>query len=106
MTKSVDNLVDIVVHTQDIRRPLAIAPALAEGRLAICLDRLKGYGFPFGAKKRVAGLRLEATDIDWSWGEGPVVRGPGEAILMMLAGRRVADGDLEGEGTGILASRG
>lgn len=105
MTKPLDNLIDLVVHGQDMRRPLGLPRVIPEERLRPCLDRLKGYGFPFGAKKRVAGLRLEATDFDWVSGEGPVLRGPGEAILMMLAGRRVADADLEGDGTEVLAAR-
>lgn len=105
MTKPVDGLVDLVVHAQDIRRPLGLARVIPEEHLVPCLERLKGFGFPFGAKKRVAGLRLEATDLDWSSGDGPVIRGPGEAMLMMLAGRRVAHQDLAGDGAGELASR-
>ena len=106
MTKPLDNLVDVVVHAQDIRRPLDIPRVIPEARLVPCLDRLKGYGFPFGAKKRVAGLRLEATDFDWASGEGPVVQGPGEVILLMLAGRRVVLGELSGDGAAVLATRG
>jgi len=54
-----------------------------------------------------AGLRLEATDIDWSHGAAgdPVVRGPGEAILMAVLGRGQATADLEGEGVPVLAGR-
>lgn len=105
MTKPADNLVDLVVHAQDMRRPLGRVRQIPEPRLVPCLERLKGFGFPFGAKKRVAGLKLEADDYAWASGEGPLVRGPGEAILMMLAGRAVAVGDLSGEGIATLRSR-
>lgn len=105
MTKSIDGLVDLVVHAQDIRRPLGASRTIPDDRLVACLERLKGYGFPFGAMKRVVGLRLEATDVEWVSGDGPVVRGPGEAILLMLSGRRVADTDLEGDGLEVLAAR-
>ena len=33
-------------------------------------------GSVFGAKRRTKGLRFEATDVDWSWGDGPEVPGP------------------------------
>jgi hypothetical protein len=45
-------------------------------------------------------IRFEATDIDWSHGGGPVASGPGESILMTLAGR--ANGELTGEGADLI----
>ena len=51
-----------------------------------------------GAKKRVAGLRLVATDVDWSHGGGPEVAGPGEAILLAASGRPVALAELRRRG--------
>jgi len=35
-------------------------------------------------------LRLEATDVDWTVGDGPVVRGPAQALLLLLTGRDAA----------------
>jgi hypothetical protein len=72
----VDYLVDVVVHSQDIRRRLRISRAVPEERLIASLARLEGYSLPFGAKKGVAGLGLEATDIDWRSGNGPAGYGP------------------------------
>jgi uncharacterized protein (TIGR03083 family) len=96
---------DMVVHGQDIRRPLGITRAVPEERVRTCLDFVKGKQPIYGAKKRVAGLKLVATDIEWSHGEGPEVRGTAEALLMMLNGRRDALKDLEGNGKATLASR-
>jgi hypothetical protein len=60
----------------------------------------------FAAKKRIAGLQLTDTDMDWSHGHGPEVTGPAEAlVVMMMAGRLVAFDDLSGGGTADLASR-
>jgi hypothetical protein len=59
----------------------------------------------FAAKKRIAGLQLTATDMDWSHGHGPEVTGPAEALVVMMAGRLVAFDDLSGGGTADLASR-
>ena len=44
----------------------------------------------------IEGLRLEATDMDWSWGDGALVSGPAEAILMAL-NRRDVSADLTGD---------
>jgi hypothetical protein len=46
-----------------------------------------------------------ATDLDWAYGEGPEVRGAGEALLMIMGGRRAAVPDLDGPGTATLAAR-
>ena len=59
----------------------------------------------FGAKKRIAGLKLTATDMDWSHGNGPEVTGPAEALVMMMAGRSVALDDLSGEGKAAFVTR-
>lgn len=61
-------------------------------------DFVKDDVHRFGAKKRIAGLKLTATDMDWSHGNGPEVKGPAEALVMMMAGRLVALDDLSGEG--------
>lgn len=104
-TRAVTVLNDMVVHGQDIRRPLGIEREIPEDRLRLSLDFVKNEGFPLHAKKRVAGLRLEATDMDWAHGTGPVVRGTGEALLMILNGRAHALADVEGDGKEILTAR-
>jgi uncharacterized protein (TIGR03083 family) len=96
---------DMVVHSQDIRRPLGINADLPEERVRTCLDFVKGQQPIYGAKKRVAGLKLIATDMDWTHGAGPEVRGTGEALLMILNGRGDALTDVEGPGKETLAAR-
>ena len=51
------------------------------------------------------GLRLVATDLDWSHGAGPEVAGAGEALLMAMAGRKDALKDLSGPGAANIAHR-
>ena len=58
-----------------------------------------------GARKRANGLRLVATDIGWSAGTGPEVRGRGETLLMALAGRSVGATALEGDGVAAFTER-
>ena len=58
-----------------------------------------------GIKQRIAGLRLVATDIEWEHGEGPEVRGTGEALLMTVCGRARLLDELTGEGVARLRAR-
>lgn len=104
-TKPIDVLTDVTVHGQDIRRPLGIQRQIPAERLGAVLDTLSTVGFPLGVKKRIAGLRLVATDVGWAHGAGPEVRGTGEALMMVMGGRRAALGELEGEGAEVIASR-
>jgi len=95
---------DVFVHTQDIRRPLGRPATLPEPRLrAVADDLLTNPGM--GVKKRVAGLHLRATDIEWSHGAGPEVTGPAEALIMAMAARPAALDDLTGDGVATLRSR-
>ena len=98
-------LLDRLAHHQDIRRALGHPREVPEERLIAVLEPAPRLGSVFGARRRTKGLRFEATDVDWSWGEGPAVRGPGEALLMAMLGRRDALGDLEGEGLPTFTAR-
>lgn len=57
------------------------------------------------AKKNAKGLRLAATDVNWTTGDGPDVNGPGEALLMAIAGRPHALDELSGPGLPTLRQR-
>lgn len=98
-------LLDRLVHHQDIRRALGHERQVPEERLRAVLDAAPKLGSVFGAKKRTKGLRFQATDLDWSWGDGPEVTGPGEALLMAMLGRRDALADLTGDGLSTFAAR-
>lgn len=98
-------MAEVVVHGQDIRRPLGITRQPPTDRTVLALWSMVRTGLGLGNTKRIAGLRLVATDVDWSYGEGPEVRGPAEALLMATCGRRVALSDLEGPGLEQLRSR-
>ena len=63
------------------------------------LDTLtQSLGGSMPARKRLKGLRVMATDVDWTHGDGPEVRGPAEAIVLVALGRDVALADLDGDG--------
>jgi uncharacterized protein (TIGR03083 family) len=99
-------LTDLYVHGQDMRRPLGLPHDLRPERLRLSLDFLTGGRAPgFVPKQRPAGLRFETTDLDWSWGAGPVVRGPAEAVMLGLVGRTVVLPELDGDGVAVLRAR-
>lgn len=99
------HLGDVFMHQQDIRRPLGRPRDITVERAIFIADQMKGRAFPLPAKQRIKGVRLEATDADWSHGDGPVVRGPLEALVMTMGGRPAALDDIEGEGVETLRPR-
>ena len=97
-------LTDNMIHQQDIRRPLGLARVVPESRLTAALDFVR-YAPTIRGAWRARGVRLVATDLSWSHGNGPEVRGPGEALLMAMAGRPAALADLDGPGRETLRRR-
>jgi uncharacterized protein (TIGR03083 family) len=95
-------LADGMIHQQDIRRPVGIPRVIPRQRLHAVLNFALTAPAVRGAK-RAGGVRLVATDLDWSHGSGPEVRGAGEAILMAMAARPSALADLTGPGKATLA---
>ena len=97
-------LTDGMIHQQDIRRPLGIPRTIPAESLRVALDFTLTAPRLLGAWQ-ARGVRLVATDLDWSHGKGDEVRGSGEALLMAMAGRRAALDDLDGPGKAKLAQR-
>ncbi|GFG66986.1 hypothetical protein MKUB_44760 [Mycobacterium kubicae] len=97
-------LVDGTIHHQDIRRALGRPRTIPVERLRRILPSLPGNP-RLGAGRRIKGLRLVATDLDWQHGDGPEVQGTGEALMMAITGRPAALGELSGPGQPTLAAR-
>ena len=97
-------LLDVTIHHQGIRRPLGLLRQIPAERLRQVLDGV--VCSPELPGRRIArGVRLVATDLEWSHGSGPEVRGPAEAVLMAVAGRASAVGELVGPGQPRVAGR-
>jgi uncharacterized protein (TIGR03083 family) len=96
---------EVMVHGEDIRRPLGLSADHPEAHLVALAEMYKKTGFPLRAKKRLAGLRLVATDVEWSTGDGPEVRGPCMSLILGMVGRHDALADCEGDGVATLRSR-
>lgn len=100
-----DPLIDLVVHAQDIAVPLSVRVAADLDAVRTCLDWARSFRFVHVAHGRLRGLRLVATDTDWTRGWGRELRGPAESLLMVSTGRPAGLRDLEGEGVDLARRR-
>jgi uncharacterized protein (TIGR03083 family) len=103
-------LADAVVHGMDVRRPLGLPARVPVEALGPLAEFSLGTPWPFNvvvggsARRRVAGVRLVATDADWTHGSGPEVLASAETLLLLLYGRPVPPSELTGPGArGLLA---
>ena len=62
------------------------------------VDFYKGSNLLIGAKRRLDGLTIRATDAKWTHGSGPEVSGPMLAIVLAMTGRKAGLDGLSGEG--------
>ena len=94
-----------MVHGEDIRRSQGSRGEHPVEHLVTLADLYKKTGPPLRARKRVAGLKLQATDVDWSTGDGPEVKGPCMSLIMAMVGRTGALADCDGSGVETLRAR-
>jgi uncharacterized protein (TIGR03083 family) len=87
-----------IVHGLDITIPLGVDHPVGEPALRAVLAHatlplsLKHFGLD------LTGIRLEAEDMDWSYGDGEPVRGQARHLLMVLMDRRLPTGLVSGAG--------
>ena len=87
-TAVADPLMDVLVHGQDIAVPLGIERTMPTAQAVVVAERLWKMGYPFNARRRFPNVSFTATDADFSVGDGDVVRGTVQDIVMTLSGRR------------------
>ncbi|RSN23017.1 maleylpyruvate isomerase family mycothiol-dependent enzyme [Streptomyces sp. WAC 05977] len=103
--KPVDELADVLIHGQDVARPLGIDRPMPEKPAIAALEHLLVSPF-WGAKKRCKDLKLIATDAEWSGGAGTEeVRGPLADLLLAVSGRGAGLATLTGPGAALLGAR-
>jgi len=101
-------LIDVLVHGQDIAVPLGRPRVMPVDAAATAATRVWTTPWPLSTafrpvRARLAGLRLVATDTDWSVGEGAVVEGPMQSLLLLMTGRPTEHDRLTGPGARALA---
>lgn len=96
-----EHFLDHMIHQWDISVPLGRPRQVPQDRKIAALDTLveiKGLTGIAPASKFATGRRLVATDVDWSKGEGPEIKGSTMDLILALTGRRAALDRLEGPG--------
>ena len=80
-----------VIHSLDVTVALDRPPvAPAEAATAVLEQLTASGGSWFGVD--LAEVRLEATDTEWSWGRGQLIRADSGCLVALLSGRTLPDG--------------
>jgi uncharacterized protein (TIGR03083 family) len=96
---------ETIVHGEDVFRALGGYRLHPPEHVIAVADFYSGSNLLIGAKNRIAGLTLRATDTEWRHGTGPEVSGPAIALVMAMCGRKTALDDLSGPGLAALHQR-
>ena len=87
----------VVIHGLDVTVPLGVPRRSPDATIRVVLDDLTAGGVQAHFGTAIEGRSLQATDLDWSYGAGPALRGPAEYLALVMCGRNVPEGHLEGE---------
>jgi uncharacterized protein (TIGR03083 family) len=99
-------LTDVLVHGGDMRLPLGLPHTPDPEHVRPALEFVTtGRPVGFVPRGRLRGLRLVATDLDWTWGDGATTEGRGIDLLMAVCGRHTVLTHLTGAGTDVLRDR-
>ena len=96
---------EVVVHSQDIRRPLGLVRTPSVDALTPVAEFFARRDFAVASRTRVADLQLQADDGPFATGTGPLVTGSTLALVMSMAGRVSYVAELDGPGVPALRSR-
>ncbi|GAA4738360.1 maleylpyruvate isomerase family mycothiol-dependent enzyme [Modestobacter marinus] len=100
-----DPLVDVLVHSQDIVRPLRRRLPTPQDLAVPALEHVWSNAFYGRPVRRLCGVRLVATDTAWAEGAGPEVRGTAGDLLLLATGRSVSASAVTGPGVPEAAAR-
>jgi len=98
-------LAETLVHSGDISEGVGRPLAFPAEHYAAGLEYLKDVQPALGTRERIAGLKITATDADWSHGDGPEVQGPAQYLTLAITGRKSALDHLSGDGVDTLRAR-
>jgi uncharacterized protein (TIGR03083 family) len=87
----------VVIHGLDVTVPLSAPRCSPDETIRVVLDDLTAGGGHAHFGIAIDGRHLQASDLDWSHGSGPVLRGTAADLALALCGRAVPAGRLEGE---------
>lgn len=85
-------LTHVVVHGLDITVPLGAGRQGSGDAVRVVLENLTAGGGHSHFGFDLNGLRLEATDMDWTFGDGKILRGEAGDLALLLCGRTLPEG--------------
>lgn len=97
-------LADALTHRLDVCWPVGIEVDVPAVRMVAVLDAVVRLG-DWGCRRTAKDLALRATDVSWSWGSGPAVEGPAQALLLAIGRRPAALDHVTGPGVTTLTER-
>ncbi|MEQ4300000.1 maleylpyruvate isomerase family mycothiol-dependent enzyme [Plantactinospora sp. B6F1] len=84
-----------VIHGLDITVGLGLDRRVPPERVGVVLSGMRPRNVAyFGVD--LSGVALHATDLDWSYGTGTPLRGLAQDLLLVICGRRLPPGRLDG----------
>lgn len=96
---------EVVVHAQDIRRPLGLPGTPSVEASTVVAGFFASTNFAVPSRTLVRNLQLSADDGPFTAGGGPLVTGSTTALVMCMAGRGAYGDELAGPGVASLRAR-
>lgn len=96
---------EVVVHAQDIRRPLGVVRSPPVDAVTEVARFFAARDFAVNSRTATKRVRVRATDGPFDAGEGSLVSGTTLALTMAMAGRGVYCDELTGPGVAVLRAR-
>jgi uncharacterized protein (TIGR03083 family) len=91
-----------VIHGLDISVGLGLDRRPPVERVGMVLGNMREKNVAFFGVD-LSGVRLEATDLKWTMGEGAPLRGTAQDLLLVVCGRRIPAAHLQGTPAGRFA---
>jgi uncharacterized protein (TIGR03083 family) len=98
-------LTHCVVHCLDVIEAVPLSRRMPDERITRVLSLVAD---PTGTNlfgTDLSGVELRADDLEWSSGEGALVTGPAQALVLVASGRRLPAGRLRGQGASRFTQR-
>jgi uncharacterized protein (TIGR03083 family) len=87
----------VVIHGLDVTVPLGVPRRSPDNTIRVVLDDLTAGGGHAHFGTVIDGRHLQASDLDWSHGSGPLLRGAAGDLALAMCGRAVPAGRVRGK---------
>jgi hypothetical protein len=98
-------LTHCVVHCLDVIESVPLSRRVPDERITRVLSLVADPAAPNLFGTDLSGVELRADDVGWSSGEGALVSGPAQALVLVACGRLLPVGRLRGQGAPRFSQR-